>query len=182
MISSVMELYTQCKRNSSLCSNGLIKKLRRILKLVIQERESRKRWEGSETWSRGKWMLRNGNMKAHGKTLDDAMSTHSWQWLLSAETADSGGDLRRTDLEVPAGHISYIRMAGRMNQSGFGARTRENSRYLKQKVIQYSKLDICKICRRYKEFITFSELSTKQHRTENRTIISEASTLEFCWK
>lgn len=69
---------------------------------------------------------------------------------MTAEAADNEGDLlRRMDLEVPVGHISYISMAsGRMYQSRFGARTRENSKYLKQKGIQYSKLDICKICRR----------------------------------
>lgn len=69
---------------------------------------------------------------------------------MTAETADNEGDLlRRIDLEVPAGHISYISMGlGRMYQSRFGARTRQNSKYLKQKGIQYGKLDICKICRR----------------------------------
>lgn len=85
----------------------------------------------------------------------------------------------RPSKDRSGGHISYISLGlGRTYQSGFGARTRENSRYLKQKGIQYSKLDICRICRRCKEF-NLLELSTKWHRTENRTTVSEATHWSF---
>ena len=95
-----------------------------------------------------------------------AESWDCWQW-------------GRPSKNRSGGHISYISMGWRRTyQSGFGARTRENSRYLKQKGIQYSKLDICKICRRCKEF-NLSELSTKWHRTENRTTVPEATHWSF---
>lgn len=75
------------------------------------------------------------------------MRTHCLAGVLSAETG--GGLLGRMGLEVPGIHIFHV--MGAVYQSGLGSGTRKNSRCFKQKGIQYSRLDICKIFRRSKE-------------------------------